>query len=172
MVLIALAALSVAASPSAAKHRALTSTGLRAVAYGKVPPDFRFDAGNGSQRLRELTGKPVVLNFWASWCGPCRAEMSALTQLQATYGDAVRLITLSDEPGGAARKFLSAQDLDLPLVEDPQRTIFSAYSIEAVPVTLVLGKDGTVLHVSVGQLDWAELHDAVERALAGRGAST
>lgn len=163
----------VVASPAPAKHRtALPSTGLRGIEYAKAPPDFRFDAGQGSQRLSALAGKPVVLNFWATWCGPCRAELAAFSQLQETYGDAVVLVTLSDEPPGVARGFLADHALHLPLAEDPGRAVFSAFGIEKVPVTIVLGRDGTVGHVSVGQLDWAELRDAVERALAaGRGST-
>jgi cytochrome c biogenesis protein CcmG/thiol:disulfide interchange protein DsbE len=154
------------ASPAPAKHRAaLPSTGLRAIAYAKAPPDFTFDLGRGPRRLSALAGKPVVLNFWAAWCAPCRDEFPAFSQMQASYGDAVGLLTLSEDAPGAARAFLTAHELQLPLVEDPGRAVFSAYSIEEVPVTIVLGRDGTVSHVSVGQLDWAELRDAVERAL-------
>jgi cytochrome c biogenesis protein CcmG/thiol:disulfide interchange protein DsbE len=155
------------AGPATAKHRAsFPSTGLRGIAYAKAPPDFVFDAGRGPEHLGAFAGKPVVLNFWATWCGPCRDEFPAFSQLQATYGDAVALITLSEDPSGVARVFLGAHALQFPLVEDPDRTIFSAYAIEKVPVTIVLGRDGTVSHVSVGQLDWPELRDAVEGALA------
>jgi peroxiredoxin len=151
----------------------LPPTGLRGISYAKAPPDFQFDDGRGPRRLGALLGRPVVRNFWDTWCGPCRDELSAFTQLETTFGEAVALITVSDEAPGVARAFLAGHAVQLPVVEDPGRKIFSAYGVQKVPVTLVLGRDGTVGHVSVGELDWKELRDAVERALmeAGRPAT-
>jgi peroxiredoxin len=160
--------------PSAAPaRRPAPSTGLRALAFAKMPPDFTYDVGAGAHRLDELVGKPVVLNFWASWCEPCRAELGAFAALQDTYGEAVPLLTVSYENPGVARAFLQRYRVAFPVVEDPQHAIFDAYSVTALPVTVVLGRDGTVSHVSVGEIDWAELHGAVDAALAGsRGTGT
>ncbi len=154
-----------------ARHARAPATGLRTVAYAKAAPDFAFDAGHGPQRLAALLGKPVVLNFWDSWCEPCRAELPAFARLRATYGDAVRLLTISDEPPGLARAFLAGRGLDFPVAEDPERKIFSAYSVTPIPVTLVLRADGTVTYVSVGETSWDELQDAVATALLGQPAT-
>ena len=162
-VALTLAALTVLGAPATARRRE-PSTGLRALSFSKPPPDFTYDAGAGPHRLDELVGKPVVLNFWASWCEPCRAELDAFATLRATYGDAVPLLTVSYEEAGVARAFLTAQHADLPLIEDPTRAIFDLYSVSSLPVTIVLGRDGTVRYVSVGEVGWNELQAAVEAA--------
>lgn len=108
-----------------------------------------------------------MLNFWATWCHPCTEEIGVFAQLQKEYAGRVSLLTISGELAGVARRYVKEKGYgDVPIVEDPQNVVFAKYSITPVPVTLVLTPSGTLLHVSIGQLDWAELHDAVDRALA------
>jgi thiol-disulfide isomerase/thioredoxin len=145
-------------------HDADPSTGLQAIAFGKVPPDFTYDVGNGPTKLSTQFGKPVV-NFWATWCGPCLDEMPVFTRLQEDYGEKATLITLSAEETGVARTWVTYHKVRLPIVEDLKKTVFDAYSIGAIPVTIVLRPNGTVSHVSVGELDWTELQAAVDAAL-------
>ncbi|MDQ6932600.1 MAG: TlpA family protein disulfide reductase [Candidatus Eremiobacteraeota bacterium] len=146
------------------RHAAAPDTGLARVRYNVAPPDFTFDLDSKAQRLSELRGKPVVLNFWATWCHVCVDEMSAFTQLQRTYGDRVAMLSISNEPAGIARGFLASRGVHLPLIEDSGHRIFDAYSVAPVPVTIVVSRNGTVEYVSVGSLDWPELQHAVERA--------
>lgn len=141
------------------------STGLRALRFAKSPPDFSYDVGAGTHRLDELVGKPVVLNFWATWCEPCLAELDAFATLGEKYGDAISVLTISYEDPGVARAFLAGRHVALPVVEDPGHVIFDRWSVTALPVTVVLGRDGTVSHVSVGELAWPELSAAVSAAL-------
>ncbi len=147
-----------------AKRRG-AATGLRTVAFAKPPPDFTFDAGAGPTHLSALFGRPVVISFWASWCEPCRAELPAFDHLRDTYGDAVTLLTVSDEPAGTARAFLQAHHFALPVVEDPERKIFEAYSVTPIPVTIVLRPDGAVSYVSIGETSYDELQAAVAAVL-------
>jgi len=145
---------------------ATNATGLATVQYGNVAPDFTFAMSGVQHNLRALRGKPVVINFWASWCPPCTDELPFFVRLQTTYGDRVRLLTISNESFGVARRYLAAKRLHLPLVEDTAGTIFAAYSIRPVPDTVVLDADGSVTYVSVGGLDWSELKSAVDHALS------
>jgi thiol-disulfide isomerase/thioredoxin len=141
------------------------TTGLRTIAYAQVPPDFDYDFGAGANRLSMQFGRPVIINFWATWCHPCLDELSVFTRLQAEYGSQATLVTLSAEDPGVARAYLKEHELTLPVAEDPTRHVFDAYSVGPIPVTVVLRPDGTVSHVSVGELDWAELHTAVDAAI-------
>ena len=150
---------------SQARHAHGPSTGLRSIAFAKPPPDFAFDDGRGPMHLAALVGRPVVLTFWATWCEPCRAELPAFARLRETYGDTVSLLTVSDEPAGRARAFLQAQHFDFPVVEDPERKIFDAYSITPIPVTLVIAPSGSVSYVSVGETSYEELQAAIAASL-------
>ncbi|MBV8364567.1 MAG: TlpA family protein disulfide reductase [Candidatus Eremiobacteraeota bacterium] len=164
LMFIALAML-LATAPAQARRSAEPSTGLSAIHFNQPPPDFTFVAENGEpQRLSALLGKPVVINFWTTWCHACIDEMPAFEQLQRRYGDRVAFITLSNEPSGTARSYLAHHNLRLPLLEDPNHAIFSAYSIAIYPVTIVVNARGRVSYVSVGGLDWSELRAAVDTA--------
>lgn len=158
--------LCVAALPSAvqARHGA-PSTGLRTVSFAKAPPDFTFNAGHGPQSLDGLRGKPVVINFWATYCPPCRDELDTFEKLRAVYGNAIGLLTITDEPAGTARAFLHERGIDIPVVDDPDGKIFAAYSITPIPVTIVVRPDGTVSYVSIGEMTYGELNAAVAAAL-------
>jgi cytochrome c biogenesis protein CcmG/thiol:disulfide interchange protein DsbE len=152
----------------ARRHAQPPGTGLPAIRFAQPPPDFTFDAGAGPRTLDSLFGGPVVINFWASWCEPCQAEAGAFATLRRTYGDGVPLVTVSeDTTPGAAEDFLRAHGVDAISVDDPERKIFALYTVVPIPVTLVLAPGGGVSHVSVGEIDWDELHAAVDAVRPG-----
>ncbi|MBV8489727.1 MAG: TlpA family protein disulfide reductase, partial [Candidatus Eremiobacteraeota bacterium] len=96
---------------------AATGTGLATVHYGQAPPDFALSSAKGSVTLSQLRGKPVVINFWASWCPPCTDELTSFTRLQHAYGSRIAIITVSNEAPGVARAYLEQKRYALPLVE-------------------------------------------------------
>ena len=166
--LVWLAALVILTSSAAAAGSVSSggAGGLKTLSYGKPPPDFWFDLGAGSQDVRGLVGRPVVINFWATWCEPCALELGAFDRLRATYGERVRLLTVSDEAPDTVRDFLAAHGFDLPFVDDPDRNIFKAYSVTPLPATVIVAKDGTVSRVIVGAMEWKELAGDVDAELA------
>ncbi|GAC1659118.1 MAG: hypothetical protein NVS9B12_11950 [Vulcanimicrobiaceae bacterium] len=152
------------AYPAQARRNRVPATGLNTVHFNQAPPDFAFPEGSGYAKVSALRGKPVVINFWATWCHACIEEMSAFEHLQQTYGDRVAFITLSNEPAGVARAYIAAHRLEVPLLEDPHGVIFGAYSVALYPVTVIVDARGQVSYVSVGELDWPELRGAVDKA--------
>jgi thiol-disulfide isomerase/thioredoxin len=145
---------------------AASGTGLAAVHYGAPPPDFSVRTAQGTRHLSDLRGKPVVINFWASWCPPCTNELPYFERIAQTYGDRIAIVTVDwNEDPGVAQSYLRSHDLHLPLVPDQQSQIYRAYSLSEVPDTVVLDAQGNVTYVSVGELSWDELNTAVQQVL-------
>jgi thiol-disulfide isomerase/thioredoxin len=119
-------------------------------------------AGGPALPLRRLTGTPTVLNLWASWCQPCRAELPALARLHREAAGKVRVVgvTSEDRPGAA---LAYAADVDLPFgsLDDPDGRLARALRRTGLPVTVFLAADGAVAEVYQG----APLTDTTLRRL-------
>lgn len=142
------------------------STGLAGIRYDAPPPDFAIPSGRGTQYLSSLRGRVVVIDFWATWCDVCTQEMKYFVRAQQTYGRRVAVVTISDEPHDVAASYFRLWNIELPVVEDLNDAIHRIYSVDKIPVTLVLNPEGNVAYVSVGGLSWEELQGAIDRAAA------
>jgi len=151
---------------------AAPATGLTTIRFDAPAPNFAIPSARGTRYLSDLRGKTVVIDFWASWCHVCTAELSDFVRAQQTYGDRVVVVTISDEPHDVAAAYLRQTNIQLPLIEDPDGIIHRVYSVPKIPVTLVLDPSGNVSYVSVGGENWEELSGAIERAQADSSAST
>lgn len=124
---------------------------------GLPAPDFLLPyASPGeqgrSQRLSDLQGTAVVLDFWASWCGPCRAQTPVLERVAKAFGsEKVRVLGVgtSDERASVTR-FLQRSPLGYPSVFDDQDVASSLYHVQGLPTLVIIDKDGTVRAVSSG----------------------
>jgi len=115
--------------------------------------------------LRGLPRKPVVLNLWASWCGPCREEAPVLQRVHRAAGDGVLFLgiaTRDDE--GSARSFMQDFGMRYPSLYDRAGTALSQLAAPGLPLTIVLAADGAVLDRKVGGIGQDELAGALERA--------
>lgn len=130
---------------------AALSEGSRAPAFQAERPDgTTFDSG-------ALRGRPVVLNFWATWCPPCVEELPSLEGLHRALGAeglAVVAVSVDDEPQ-ELRRFVARQRLTLDVLRDPgTHAVARRYGVEAFPTTFVLDADGVVRGVYVGPAEW------------------
>ncbi|KZZ61957.1 TlpA disulfide reductase family protein, partial [Oleiphilus sp. HI0128] len=101
-------------------------------------PDFTLKSNQGSNiRLEELKGEVVMLNFWASWCGPCRQEMPLMNDIFAKYEDLgfTILAVNVDEDSADADRFLKAVPVDFPVVYDSTSKVSEMYEVDAMPTT-------------------------------------
>jgi cytochrome c biogenesis protein CcmG, thiol:disulfide interchange protein DsbE len=149
-----------------------SSTGLATIRYDAPPPNFAFPTPQGTKYLSDLRGRVVVIDFWATWCHACTAELKEFVRARDTFGSRVAVVTISDEMPDVAANYLHLSNITLPVVEDLEGSVFRIYSVSAIPVTLVLNANGDVSYVSVGALSWDELSQAIERALPNAPAST
>ena len=139
-------------------------TGLSTISFAQAPPDFAIPASHGTTYLSSLRGRVVIVDFWASWCEPCKDEMKYFQRAQQEYGDRLAVVTVSDELPEVAESYFRTWNIGFPVVEDPTDAIHRLYSVQKIPVTLVLRPDGGVSYVSVGAMGWEELKEAIDAA--------
>jgi cytochrome c biogenesis protein CcmG/thiol:disulfide interchange protein DsbE len=108
--------------------------------------------------LAAQRGKPVLVNFWASWCGPCREEFPLLEDAVARHAAEGLVVVgaLYKDDAEAARDFVAGQGATWPTVEDPDRSIGGSWKVLAPPQTFFVDRDGIIREVQVGQVRDAE----------------
>jgi peroxiredoxin len=142
---------------------------------GAPAPDFDLALLDGSTLgLHDLHGKTVVLNFWASWCAPCKEEMPVLQRLASTSGDDVAIVGvgLRNDEDAAARAFITQTGVTFPTGRDtgppasgPRGPIEMAYGVLAAPTTIVIAPDGTIANIALGP----QTEEQLRTLIGGRG---
>jgi thiol-disulfide isomerase/thioredoxin len=147
---------------------------FEALGMAKVPPkaasDFTLLDTDGQQvSLQQYRGKVVFLNFWATWCIPCREEMPALERLHQTYQAQDLAIVSIDLKEGAdqVKAFFQKHGLSFPSLLDPNGTVFRDYLVAGMPTTYLIDRNGTLLARGVGGRDWtrAEAQQLIQELL-------
>jgi peroxiredoxin len=113
-------------------------------------PDFTLKSRDGKNvRLSELQGQVVMINFWASWCGPCRQEMPHLEDIHEEYADyGFTLLGINvDEKQELAEKLLAQIPVNFPILFDPSSTVSKQYNVDAMPTTILIDRDGSLRHL-------------------------
>jgi thiol-disulfide isomerase/thioredoxin len=106
--------------------------------------------------LQALRGRPVVLNFWASWCEPCRAEMPSLDLMALKYErEGLAVLTVNFKDGAqTVRRFLEAVPLSLPVLMDRDGSVAKAWGVNVFPTTLLVSRRGAPVGVVRGEVEW------------------
>ena len=128
---------------------ALASSGLE----GKAAPDFALKSSTGENlRLSEYRGDVVMINFWATWCGPCRQEMPLLDELYARYERVgFNLLGVNiDDDSRRAMQMIEELGVDFPVLFDARKEVSKLYEVDAMPVTVLVDREGNVRHVHHG----------------------
>jgi cytochrome c biogenesis protein CcmG, thiol:disulfide interchange protein DsbE len=136
---------------------------------GEPAPDFRLVLFDGSQfALSDLRGQVIVLNFWASWCVPCRREATALQQTWDSYRDkGIRFVGVTyQDVGGASRTFLNQYGISYPNGADPRGHISASYGVTGVPETFLIDRGGNVVWVQIGEVDASTLTQRLDALLS------
>ena len=133
---------------------------------------FEREGGAGEGRLSDYQGKWVLLNFWATWCAPCRKEMPMLAELQAEFGgdrfEVVTLATGRNTPQGIVKFFSETGITNLPQHKDPKQKVAKEMAVFGLPITVIIDPDGNEVARLRGDADWAsESAKAILKALIG-----
>ncbi|TQS71455.1 TlpA family protein disulfide reductase [Rhodobacteraceae bacterium] len=148
---------------SAADLKALATGGMKNLVVYDTPiqlPDVRFTAEDGQEvALSHYRGKVILVNFWATWCVPCREEMPALDALQQELGgDDFEVLTIASGRNPVAKidRFFAAEGVsDLPKNRDEKQQMARAMGVLGLPVTVVINAQGAEVARLIGGADWA-----------------
>ena len=134
-----------------------------------IPEVLLLDAEDGEQSLSDYKGKWVVLNFWATWCAPCRHEMPSLDRLQAAMPEiaVIPVATGRNAVEGIRRFFTEAEIKGLPILRDPTSELARGMGVMGLPVTVILNPEGQEVARLIGDAEWdSDSAKAVLAALA------
>ncbi len=132
---------------------------VKTVVAGDVAPDFELEDTKGIKvSLASLRGKIVLVNFWATWCPPCREEMPSMERLnEVMAGDDFVMLAVNAEKDGRSvvPEFLKRAPYTFPILYDDKGVVQKRYGVFKFPESFIIGKDGKVADKIIGPLDWS-----------------
>lgn len=144
--------------PQSSKDQTTSISGEEAPKIGYFAPNFRLPAMDRKDiSLASLKGKVVLINFWATWCKPCRAEMPSMEALYKDFKDKkFEILAISSDIDGErpVRPFAEALGLTYPILFDADFRVDNKYLIRSVPTTVIVDKSGVITHRIQGALNW------------------
>jgi thiol-disulfide isomerase/thioredoxin len=140
---------------------------------GHLAPDFTAQTtDNETYALKEYiasegeNGRPVVLNFWASWCGPCRMEMPAFDRASLKFADRAAILGINQaESAETIKRFAQTTGVTYPLLVDEDQNINNKYAVLNLPTTIFIDGEGVIREVFVGTMNQAVLEDKINALL-------
>jgi thiol-disulfide isomerase/thioredoxin len=133
-----------------------------------VAPDFTMTDKDGNEvKLSNFSGKPIVLNFWASWCGPCQMEMPDFEEMYKTYGEDIQFLMVnmtdgSQETVGSATQFIMEKGYTFPVYYDTKMEGAYYYSVYSLPTTYFIDAEGYVTASNKGMISGENLQKGIE----------
>ena len=137
-----------------------------------LAPDFTMeDMESNAVKLSDFRGTPVVLNFWASWCGPCKSEMPEFESTYQTYGDQVQFVMVDLVSGRSETKEMGLEVIQeagytFPVFFDVNQEASAAYEISAIPMTCFISAEGEIVMQQIGKLSAEGLEEGIQAILA------
>lgn len=130
---------------------------LRPWRGGPLPLFELRDLEGRTYRLADYHGTVVLVNFWATWCEPCRDEMPSIQRLKQKFaGKSFTVLAVNvGEPEARIRKFLASMALDFPVLLDPEMSVTRNWQTRILPASYLVGRDGRIRYSLVGELDWS-----------------
>ena len=132
-------------------------------AVGRPAPDFTLTGLDGQTfQLSELRGKPVVINFWATWCGPCRSEMPSLQTAAMRFDGEVVVVGVDQgEEVAPVQAFVDELGVTFPIALDTEMTVGARYNVKGMPTTFFVDADGVIRHLWVGEMNSVILAEGI-----------
>ncbi|OAN44859.1 alkyl hydroperoxide reductase [Chloroflexus islandicus] len=144
-------------TPIASESKLIDTKPDWAAIPGEKAPDFSYTLADGTYKLSDLRGKPVIVNFWATWCLPCVEEMPEFEAARRANPDLVILAVNRNESTEAIAAFAPKVGVSFPLITDRDGAIGERYGVTNLPTTFFINRDGTIAARHLGALTAARL---------------
>jgi peroxiredoxin len=131
---------------------------LESPRFGEAPSFSLPTLGDEVHHLADHRGEVVLLNFWATWCAPCREELPILETLhQELGGEGLAVIGVSVDPGGSepVQRFAEQRELSFNVLHDPEQRVAASYGVVGYPTTVVIDRAGRIVVSEIGAWDWS-----------------
>ena len=135
---------------------------------GNIAPDFSLPSLDGKNvQLSDFAGQVVVVNLWATWCPPCRAEMPMLNVYYEAFRDeGVTILAVnSEEDAATVKQFMQTHGFSMPVLLDSQSDVFALYQATGLPTTVVIDREGRIQYVHTGEITAKKLDAAIRPLL-------
>ena len=139
-----------------------------------LAPDFTvYDLDGNEVHLSDFVGKPVVLNFWASWCGPCKMEMPDFNEKYLEIGEEVQFLIINMTDGSretveTASAFIAEQSYSFPVFYDTNQDAASTYGVYSIPTTYFIDAEGSAIAQATGAIDAETLQRGIDMIISDR----
>ena len=127
-----------------------------------------YDAVGNKHKLSDYAGKPIIVNIWATWCPPCRAELPHFDKFYKEYGDKIQFMIIDNEDKGSlsdVQKFIKDNGYSFPVFYDWDYSAYDAYGTGYIPITLAIDANGNLVYNQVGSLDESSLKSVINSIL-------
>lgn len=127
-----------------------------------------YDADGNKHKLSDYAGKPIIVNIWATWCPPCRAELPHFDKFYKEYGDKIQFMIIDNEDKGSlsdVQKFIKDNGYSFPVFYDWDYSAYDAYGTGYIPITLAIDANGNLVYNQVGSLDESSLKSVINSIL-------
>ena len=153
-------------APSPGQETTDTSISV-GIQVGQRAPDFALETITGEPfKLSEQRGKPVFLNFWATWCGPCRVEMPDMEKLQQNMGDSILIVGIDiRESLSTVQNFLRDRGFTWTFVLDSNGAVAREYEVAAIPTSIFIDARGVIVRKFRGTRSYATFLEAAQQAI-------
>ena len=137
---------------------------------GKPAPEFSLPAVNKNEtvHLNTFNGKVILIDFWATWCAPCKKALPKLSLLQNKYDEKIQVLAISvDDKKSSALKFLNKYKIDLLSLHDTQKSVAEDYGVPAMPTLFIIDKKGILRYVYEGytEADLPDIENQIRKLL-------
>lgn len=141
---------------------------VTAPVVGYQAPDFTVPTLSGETfTLSEQRGQPVVMNFWATWCPPCRAEIPFFQEAARKYNGQVAIVGVDDgEPAALVSSFVSELGMTYPIPLDEDSAVSRRYRVNSLPTTVFIDREGVIQNIHIGIISNAVLEEQITQLLA------